>query len=139
MATIEIDFDVYKALTNKRASEKTTYNDVLRELLGLEKQNSVCEKRSDRDLVVDGVVFPEGTELRKEYKGKIYQAVIQNGSILLNAKKFSSASAAAIHITGSNVNGRRFWEVRLPGKANWILMSRYIEANSLTLASLGLE
>lgn len=35
MQTIQIDFDVYKALTLRRASEDVTCNDVLRELLGL--------------------------------------------------------------------------------------------------------
>ena len=35
MATIEVDFDVFKALTMKRSSEEITENDVLRGLLGL--------------------------------------------------------------------------------------------------------
>ena len=35
MEMIEIDFDVYKALTMKRTSQEVTYNDVLRELLDL--------------------------------------------------------------------------------------------------------
>ena len=35
MRTIEIDFDVYKALTLKRETEDVSYNDVFREILGL--------------------------------------------------------------------------------------------------------
>ena len=33
--TIEIDFDVFKELTNRRKTENVSYNDVLRELLNL--------------------------------------------------------------------------------------------------------
>ena len=35
MRTIEVDFDVFKALTARRANEAVTENDVLRSLLGL--------------------------------------------------------------------------------------------------------
>lgn len=35
MSTIEIDFDVYKALTLRCTSEEATYNDVLRQRLNL--------------------------------------------------------------------------------------------------------
>ena len=34
MRNIEVDFDVYKALTLRRPSEGVSENDVLRELLG---------------------------------------------------------------------------------------------------------
>ena len=38
MRTIEVDFDVFKALTMRRPSEIVSENDVLRELLGLPTQ-----------------------------------------------------------------------------------------------------
>jgi len=34
MAAIEIDFDVFKELTQRRRDESVTYNDVIRALLG---------------------------------------------------------------------------------------------------------
>jgi hypothetical protein len=34
---IEVDFDVFKALLAKRTSEDVTYNDVLRQILRLDK------------------------------------------------------------------------------------------------------
>ena len=37
MTTIEIDFDVFKELTIRRTTESVTYNDVLLELLGLDR------------------------------------------------------------------------------------------------------
>lgn len=39
MAGMEVDFEVYKALRMYREIETTTYNDVLRELLGLPPRN----------------------------------------------------------------------------------------------------
>lgn len=40
MATIDVDFEVYKALTIRRETEEMTYNDVLRHLLSLGEQKS---------------------------------------------------------------------------------------------------
>jgi hypothetical protein len=37
MVALDVDFEVFKALTNRRATESVTYNDVIRELLGLGK------------------------------------------------------------------------------------------------------
>jgi predicted CopG family antitoxin len=41
VATISVDFDVFKALTTLRMSEEQTENDVLRKLLGL--PDGVCQ------------------------------------------------------------------------------------------------
>lgn len=41
MMTIDIDFDVFKELTRRRSSEEVTYNDVIRELLGLGVKKNV--------------------------------------------------------------------------------------------------
>ena len=40
MHTIEIEFDVFKALTNLRESETVTYNEVIRRLLNLPELKS---------------------------------------------------------------------------------------------------
>jgi negative regulator of replication initiation len=60
MQTIQIDFDVYKALTVRRSSEDVTYNDVLREMLGLEpgKKNPSSSLMSSRNsFTCQGKVF----------------------------------------------------------------------------------
>jgi hypothetical protein len=122
MKTIDIDFDVFKAITARRHDENTSENDVLRELLGLpakRPQAPVPLVGNDRDWVTKGVRFPEGTELRAGYKGRIHNARVERGALVLDGKKFDSPSAAAISITGNPVNGWTFWEARLPGQAGW--------------------
>lgn len=122
MNTIEIDFDVYKALTLRRISEDVTYNDVLREVLGLSPKtpsspNSVSPGRGD--WIAKGVRFPVGTEFRAGYKGQTCYGKVESGALVVNGKRFDSPSAAAVAITGSPVNGWTFWECRLPGKNSW--------------------
>ena len=43
---------------------------------------------------------------------------------LSDGAKFTTPSAAAIHITGSNVNGWRFWKCKLPGASQFVLIER---------------
>jgi predicted CopG family antitoxin len=122
MQTIEIDFDVYKALTNKRKIEKETYNDVLRAILGLGPL-SVSERtstnQSEGDWIYKSVHFPSGTEFQANYKGNMYHAQVKDGALYLNGESYNSPSAAAISITGNPVNGWIFWECRLPGQNSW--------------------
>jgi hypothetical protein len=125
MRTIDIDFDVFKELTRRRSSEEVTDNDVLRELLGLPSlrtANGVKAAETDQargDWVSKGVRFPAGTELRAHHKGQLYLARVENGALTWNGERFDSPSAAAVRITGTNVNGWNFWECRLPGQASW--------------------
>ncbi|UCH49032.1 MAG: DUF2924 domain-containing protein [Betaproteobacteria bacterium] len=122
MRTIEVDFDVFKALTIRRPSEAVTENDVLRELLGLppREHGAVGETPSSADdWVVKGVRFPAGTELRAKYKGQIYLGRVERGALVLNSKSFASPSAAAVSVTGNPVNGWNFWEARRPGSTEW--------------------
>jgi len=123
MTNIEIDFEVFKELTNRRATENVTYNDVLREMLGLSPLK-VTATKSIIELAADawttkGVTFPAGTEFRANYKGQTILAKVESGSLVLNGKRFDSPSAAAVSITGNMVNGWIFWECRLPGKTSW--------------------
>jgi hypothetical protein len=121
MQTIEIDFDVYKEITVRRKNEDTTPNDVLRELFDLEpRQGPMPQKvQSGKPWVAKGVVFPHGTEFRSSHKGQMYYAKVEDGSLVLNGKKFYSPSPAAIEVTGNSVNGWGFWECKMPGKQNW--------------------
>jgi hypothetical protein len=123
MMNIEIDFDVFKELTNRRATENITYNDVLRELLGLDPLK-VAGLSSDiapstGAWTTKGVTFPAGTEFRANYKGQTIFGKVETGFLVVNGKRFDSPSAAAVSITGNMVNGWIFWECRLPGKTSW--------------------
>ena len=123
MARIEVDFEVFKELTARRASESVTYNDVIRELLGLKNAAATTPKLNGA-WVYRGVQFPDGTQLRATYWGKTYTAEIRGGSLLLNGQRQTSPSAAASYITKNNANGWDFWEVKRPGDASWLVMKQ---------------
>lgn len=122
MKTIEVDFDVFKALTMRRPSEAVTENDVLRDLLGFPRKQQATDKVTDispGDWITKGVRFPTGTELRAHYKGQTYLGRVESGALVLNGKRFDTPSAAAVSITNNPVNGWTFWECRLPGQSSW--------------------
>ena len=121
MPIIDVDFEVFKALTARRPTEDVTENDVLRELLRLPRQSAPSKPQlsAPDDWVTKGVRLPAGTELRATYKGQTYLARVASGALTLNGKRFDSLSAAAVSITGSPVNGWTFWQCRLPGQSRW--------------------
>lgn len=123
MSTIEIDFDVYKALTLRRTSEEVTYNDVLRQLLNLTAKKAAPGSASaplvQGEWIAKGVRFPAGTEFRASYKGRTFMGKVESGALLVDGKRYDSPSAAAVAITGNPVNGWIFWECRFPGSSSW--------------------
>jgi hypothetical protein len=123
MKTIKIDFDVFKGLTLRRSTENVTYNDVLRKLLGLNprKRRAPLDKQISGagDWVTKGVRFPNGTKFRASYKGQTYYGKVESGRLVVDNKRFHSPTAAAVSITGHQVNGWTFWECCMPGKSFW--------------------
>ena len=124
MRTIEVDFDVFKALTARRATEAVTENDVLRSLLGLNaKRDLSASIASDSpeadDWIVKGIRFPAHTEFRASHKGQTWLGRVERGSLVVNGRRFDTPSAAAVFITKSPTNGWTFWECRMPGQATW--------------------
>jgi len=132
MYTLEVDFDVYKAIFSRRENESVTENDVLRELLDLGSKKEELQQplqstqpissETREDWVVKGVCFPNGTEFRSTYRGLPYTGKVQVGALVVNGKRYESPSSAAVAITGGAVNGWRFWECKLPGKFTWQLI-----------------
>ena len=126
MITIEIDFDVYKALTVRRTSEEVNYNDVLRGMLALGPQKksttSTDTAPGQGDWVSKGVCFPNGTEFRSTHKGQTYYGKVEAGTLVVENKRYISPSSAAVAITGNPVNGWTFWECRMPGKSSWQML-----------------
>src|SRR6516225_9451101 len=111
----------------RRATESTTHNEVLRELLGLPTRANGAPPPQDPSggaWEYRGVRFPNGTDFRANYKGQTYTAKVDGGRLMLDGAVMNSSSEAAHKITGNNVNGWRFWECRLPGETRW----RMIEA-----------
>jgi hypothetical protein len=123
MHTIQVDFDVFKAITARRESEAVTENDVLREILGFPRKEptapSAPTDTSHADWIVKGVRFPVGTEFRATHKGQTYTGRVEGGALVLNGKRYDSPSAAGIAVTKGNINGWRFWRARLPGQQSW--------------------
>ena len=126
MPQIDIDFDVFKELTGRRATEQVTYNDVVRDLLKLPRPVKAKTKAPEtKPWIVSGTSFPAGSEFLADYKGTSHTGVAKDGKLeLSDGYVFSTPSAAAVHITGSNVNGWRFWKCRLPGMSQYVLIER---------------
>lgn len=127
MPQIEIDFDVFKSLTNLRPTEDVSYNDVLRGLLKLPPPKPISKAAAvaGKPWVVSDTTFPAGSEFLAEYKGKSHTGVVKDGKLVLSdGHTFTTPSAAAMHFTGSNVNGWRFWKCKLPGASQYVLIER---------------
>jgi hypothetical protein len=140
---IEIDLDVYKALTLRLEHEKQTLNDVLREMLDLHsivepidfaeesrqaapESVALASQVAANSLVYQpgfssrGLFLPNGTALRARYKGQEFRARIENSLWIdhENNRQHSPTAAAKV-ITGNSVNGWRFWEAWRPGDEKW--------------------
>lgn len=141
MPQIEVDFEVWKALTLKRHSESHSYNDVLRELLDIDTASVIRENALAQSLVrwiepvaslsmgpttgiaLRGLVLPNGTRLRATHKGTAHAAQIVDGKWVSDGGEvFGSPSAAATAITGNNVNGWRFWQAKRPSDGEWRIL-----------------
>ena len=55
------------------------------------------------------VVVKSGTQLIREWNGKRYQVEVKEDGYLLAGETFKSLSAIALHITGTNWSGPRFF------------------------------
>lgn len=121
---LEIDFEVYKALTALRQSEADTYSDVLRRLLQLPARTvslrDVGAVTIRHGVWFGNVHFPEGTQFRATYKGRMVTAEIRDDCwIGEDGMRRKSPSDAASAVSNTNVNGWRFWHARRPGDTEW--------------------
>src|ERR671937_608590 len=99
MPTIDVDFDVFKALTLRRPTEDVSENDVLRQLLGLPARKHAGTQTAapqPGDWVTKGVRFPAGTEFRATYKGETHLGRVEGGALVLSGKRYDTPSAAAM-------------------------------------------
>lgn len=136
---IEIDFEVFKALTAKLENESDSYNEAIRRLLGM-PATEVALRWGEVDtpglpgvarglggetggVWFSSVFFPDGTLFRATYKGKTYRAWINNSQWVDELGNIrTSPSDAASSISNTNVNGWRFWFVRRPHDEDWLRM-----------------
>jgi hypothetical protein len=133
---IEIDFEVFKALTARLESETDTYNEAIRRLLRLPaSETALLPGEFDvpglpapgnalspfaGGVWFSNVYFPNGTMFRATYKGKTYRARVQDSQWIdeLGIVRTSPSDAASA-ITQTNVNGWRFWFAKRPHDEDW--------------------
>ena len=119
MATIDIDFDLFKELTIRRTSEDETISDVIRKILAASSSTGFVHSEDEPTqaaVVFAGTIFPEGTIFEATYKGRTYYAKIKDGAWRDSAGAIrTSPSDAARAVTNTNVNGWRFWKAKRPG------------------------
>jgi len=120
--TIEIDFDVYKALTSRQEHEQDSYNNVIRRLLNLGEAQNTSQSPANRGVAEwfgYGVGLPVGTQLRTTYKKVERLATVQPGGLELDGTLYPSLSSAAIGVVGQNTNGWTFWRYYDQGSRSW--------------------
>jgi hypothetical protein len=133
---IDVSLAVYKKLTSL-LEEGQSYDDVLRVLLGADSPTEIRDFEIDIEENIpsfswraalgrsNGFVsrllfLPNGTKLRARYKNSDYHAaIVSNKWLDSDGNSQTSPSAAAKMITGTNVNGLRFWEAQLPDQLGW--------------------
>jgi hypothetical protein len=123
MATIEVDFQVFKELTVRRETEDMTPNDVIRDLLGLGLAVSNGSAPALDGWSYKGVLFPNGTEFKATHKGTLHTARVVSNRLMLDGKEMNSPSEAAMTITKSAVNGWTFWRCKFPDSKRWQRLS----------------
>lgn len=133
---INIDFEVYKGLTANLQNEADSYNEAIRRLLGLPSTDLVAGPSELTEVgqawstqeswgTISGVwygnvFFADGTIFRATYKGRTNFAEIRDGRWLdQDGIERTSPSHAASAISGTNVNGWRFWFGKRPGDMDW--------------------
>jgi hypothetical protein len=110
--TINIDLEVYKAIIHHSNYINEPANDVLKRVFNLKKevfseQNKVTSELGG--LNVKGVFLKSGLKLQKHFKGTLFEAIVRNGYIEFNKKRYTSPSGAAVIAAQGSVNGWRFW------------------------------
>jgi hypothetical protein len=133
---VEIDFEVFKALTALLKDEGDTYNEAIRRLLTLPASDLSVEPPSFEPAGISGQVngllgassgvwysnnfFPDGTLFRATYKGQTYYAQIKDGIWTDGyGSSRTSPSDAAAAISNTNVNGWKFWFAKRPFDVDW--------------------
>lgn len=123
--SIEIDLETYKAIIQNSDYINEPPNDVLKRLLKLKDgviASHYSKSTNNEGITVKNVFLPTGMKLRKHFKGKLYEATVFNGFILLANKKFTSPSGAAVFVAEGPVNGWRFWEYFDTKSNQWKLL-----------------
>jgi len=132
--TIEIDWDIHRAIVNEQHGFDEPPYKALRRLLGLP---DASETKSPEAMVSlndpgipwreDGVEIPSGTKARMKYNygRQVYEGHFHDGKLVVNGEEFdtlsNAASSLAVTKAGekTQLNGWLYWEALLPGEKHW--------------------
>ncbi len=134
LVSIEIDFDIHKAIEAEREGFEEPPYLALRRLLKLpsvEKsrpdpvEKAVAGSRPWREGTVE---IPHGAEARMAYQrgSQAFEGRFLNGRLVVDGKSFETLSGAASALartkdgTIPNLNGWNYWEVKVPGRNDWV-------------------
>lgn len=127
MKKIEIDVEVHKAVEARRTSFDQNPNDILREVFKLERAANTqpAETANKRATwTTKGIQFEVGDKLQAQYKGQTYEAQVEVDGIRVNGELRKSPSSAANAITGTGVNGWKFWKYLDRERGTWRYISK---------------
>ena len=105
---------VSPAVTKSLDAVGMTADDFLRQALNIK----------NGEFTADGVVFPEGTAFLAWYKERAYWGHVKGGVLEFMGEQFTSVSSAAVKVTGRPTNGWDFWQCKLPGKSEFVRISK---------------
>src|SRR5437016_3616097 len=136
--TIQVSEEVYQRLAGLAQPFETEDDLLERLLLDLVPQTRVdgAPQNGGVDLVSHVGRIPHGTRLKGRYKGREYEAKVENGRVIWNGKSFESLSYAAVAViqsTGSSrptENGWRFWEAQDPKTGEWVFTGQLFRRDS---------
>lgn len=118
MQPIQIDFDVFKAITARRPTDAVTENDVLRDVFGLppRAEGAAAKPSRGRSKIrgwkSEGVNFLIGTTLQHRFRdGRTVRAKIVENGVEHDGKIYPGLSPAAAAAAGHQANGWQFWEL----------------------------
>lgn len=124
--TIDIDLDVYKAIIHNSNYINEPANDVLKRLLELKGIAAITHKDAIKSqtggLMTKGVFLKSGLRFRRHHKGNLFEAVVRDGYIEFNNKRYTSPSGAAVRAAKGSVNGWRFWNFFDENDGTWKLL-----------------
>lgn len=139
---VDVSLEVFKALTARLEYDGQSYSDLIGSLLAEDCQakpgrgdhcggamdHLVFSKQAERGGFASRKLWlPENTVLRARYKQKEYWArIVNNAWIDAAGTLHSSPSSAAAAITGTSVNGLRFWEAMRPGDEHWVRLESLV-------------
>lgn len=136
MRTIEIDFDVHKAIELERTSFSESENEVLRRLLKLGAASVATPSAETGGLpwTRKGVTLPHGTKLQMQYNGRQYNGAVENGQWVVEGERFSTPSGAASRVAvtkngnHTSLDGWAYWYVKRPGDTDWIEIRKLLHS-----------